>query len=69
MKRIILTLSVILFSQITNAQTNLENNYKIELGLQGISVGTEIPLSDKFLADINLGWGGITDLCHYCISY
>ena len=69
MKRIFLTLGVILFSQITNAQTKLENNYKIELGLQGISLGTEIPLSDKFLADINLGWGGITDFWHNGISY
>ena len=69
MKRIFLTLGVILLSQITDAQTKLENNYKIELGIQGISVGTEIPLSDKFLADINLGWGGITDLWHNGISY
>ncbi|WP_312207624.1 hypothetical protein [Epilithonimonas hominis] len=69
MKKLSFTLGLILFSQIISAQTKLENIYKVEIGLQGLSVGTEIPLNDKFLADVNIGWGGITDLWHNGISY
>ena len=58
-----------LYSQNIFAQTKLENEYKLEIGLQGISVGTEIPLSNKFLADLNFGWGGITDFWHNGMSY
>lgn len=60
---------IILLSQIVSAQTKLENLYKVEVGLQGISVGSEIPINDKFLADVNLGWGGITDFWNTGISY
>ncbi|MEN2436864.1 hypothetical protein AAH994_15730, partial [Weeksellaceae bacterium A-14] len=69
MKKLSFILGLILFSQIISAQTKLENIYKVEIGLQGLSVGTEIPLNDKFLADVNIGWGGITDLWHNGISY
>lgn len=38
---------------IANAQekqpANLENIYKVEIGLQGISAGTELPISNKFI--------------------
>lgn len=61
--------SLILCLQAVSAQTKLESNYKIELGIQGVSLGTEVPLSDRILLDINLGWGGITDLWHNGISY
>ena len=67
MKKILL-LTLIAFGQYTNAQ-DLENKYKVELGLQGISIGTEIPLSQKFLADVNLGWGGISDFSDSGVSY
>ena len=67
MKKILL-LTLIAFGQYTNAQ-DLENKYKVELGLQGISIGTEIPLSQKFLADVNLGWGGISDFSDSGVFY
>lgn len=69
MKRIFVSFCVVALYQITNAQAKPENIYKIEIGIQGVSAGTEFPLSDKFLADVNLGWGGITDLWHNGISY
>lgn len=58
-----------LFFQTAIAQLKLENIYKSELGIQGLSIGSEIPLNDKFLLDANLGYGGITDLWHNGISY
>lgn len=67
MKKILL-LIVIAFSQNSTAQ-QLENKYKIELGLQGVSVGTELPISQKFLADISVGWGGISDFSDSGVSY
>lgn len=51
------------------SQTPLENKYKIEAGFHGINIGTEIPLNNFFLADINLGWGGIYDLSGDDFSY
>lgn len=50
------------FANAQEKQTpKLENLYKVEVGIQGISVGTELPLSDKFLADLDIGWGGVYD--------
>ncbi|MGV4413295.1 hypothetical protein [Chryseobacterium sp. T1] len=69
MKKTFLIAGIIFLSQIISAQTKFENNYKLEIGLQGVSFGTEIPINDKFLADVNLGWGGITDFWHNGISY
>lgn len=69
MKKNLFIAGAIFLSQIISAQTKLENIYKAEIGLQGISAGTEIPLSNQFLADVNLGWGGVTDFWHSGISY
>lgn len=69
MKKTLILSGMFLLSQIISAQTKLENSYKVEVGLQGISVGTEIPINDKFLADVNIGWGGITDFWTNGISY
>ena len=69
MKKTFLLSGLIFLSQIISAQTKLENNYKIEIGLQGLSVGTEIPINDRILADVNFGWGGITDFWYNGISY
>ncbi|MEO6830735.1 MAG: hypothetical protein ABI378_00820 [Chitinophagaceae bacterium] len=74
MKRVCLIFGIILcsqivFAQLDSAQTKLENRYKVEFGIQGISVGTEIPLNDRFLADVNLGWGGVPDLWHNGLTY
>lgn len=41
--------------------TKLENLYKVEVGIQGVSAGTELPISNKFLGDLGIGWGGLYD--------
>lgn len=69
MKKIFFVLGLILSTQIISAQSKLEKNYKVELGLQGISVGSEIPLNDNFLVDLNFGYGGVTDFWHNGIGY
>jgi hypothetical protein len=69
MKPFLLLCGTILISQIISAQEKLENIYKIELGIQGASIGIEIPIADNLLADVNFGWGGITDFSHGGISY
>lgn len=69
MNKTLLLFGIILLSQFITAQVKLENTYKIEIGIQGVSVGTEIPINNKFLADVNFGWGGITDFWTNGISY
>lgn len=69
MKKIFLFTLFLLSSKFMSAQNSLENKYKIELGLQGVSIGTEISINDVFLADINLGWGGINDFSKSGVSY
>lgn len=69
MKKTLLFTLFILSTKFTSAQTSLENKYKVELGLQGISIGTEIPINNVFLSDINLGWGGINDFSESGVSY
>jgi len=47
------------FSETCIAQEqNLQKILKAELGLQGIGIGYELPLSSSFLAEFNIGVGG-----------
>ncbi|WP_300672152.1 hypothetical protein [Soonwooa sp.] len=69
MKKTLLFSGIIFLSQLFSAQTKLDQIYKVELGLQGISVGSEIPISNKFLVDVNIGYGGIIDFWSNGISY
>lgn len=68
MKKLLFATCIGIYSPFAFAQ-ELERNYKVELGFQGISVGAELPVGNKFLADVQLGWGGVTDFNGNGIAY
>lgn len=51
------------------SQTKLENVYKAEIGIQGISIGAELPFAKNMLADVNVGWGGVNNFDNNGLSY
>ena len=69
MKQKLILMGLSIGFHMMSAQTTLQNIYKAEAGFQGLSVGSEIPLNDRFLIDVNLGYGGVTDVWHNGISY
>lgn len=58
-KLFILSALLISFSAFTqqNQDVNLEKAFKIQAGTRGANVGYELPLSNKFLLDVGLGYG------------
>lgn len=69
MKQIFTSLAAVFALGFATAQTNLQNIYKIELGFQGISAGTELPIAKNLLTDLNVGYGGITDVWTNGLNY
>ena len=69
MKKALFFLSMLSIALFASAQTKLETIFKTELSLFGISVGTELPISSKFLTELNLGWGGVSDYWNDGIKY